>query len=157
MRLRKSKICPRYRRTVYDIGFTINDVETPPKRPNGQCWHDIFRNPVVVKGYPILRRANSNTGLEANLNVLAGLTRTQRVDRFKERFFLKGFSSMLIPTMQNGDTLCWHLVSNKDGSRISYLDNNVTDEVFNIHPSLESLRHVLGWCSEAQFYGGKYR
>ncbi|KAI1745785.1 hypothetical protein F4680DRAFT_403240 [Xylaria scruposa] len=139
---------------VYEIGFTIDEVETPPQRPNGQCWHDIFRNPVVVKGYPILRRATLNTGLEANLNVLAGLIRTQQVDHFKERFFLKGFSSMLIPTMRDGDTLHWHLFYNSDGSRISYLDNNVTDKGLNTNPSLESLRHILGWCSEAQFYGG---
>ncbi|KAI0967117.1 hypothetical protein F4678DRAFT_252391 [Xylaria arbuscula] len=139
---------------AYNIGFAIDELESPPQRPNGQCWHDIFRNPVVVKGYPILRRANSNTGLEANLNVLAGLTRAHRLDRFQERLFLKGFSSMLIPTMRNGDTLCWHLVYNSDGSRISYLDHHVTNEVLNIHSRLESLRHVLGWCSEAQFYGG---
>ncbi|KAI3316579.1 hypothetical protein HD806DRAFT_517189 [Xylariaceae sp. AK1471] len=139
---------------VYEIGFTIDEVETPPQRPNGQCWHDIFRNPVVVKGYPIPRKDNSNTGLEVNLNILAGLTRTKRIDRFKERVFLKGFSTMLIPTMQNGDTLCWHLVYNNDGSRISYSDNNVANEAWNVCSSLESLRHVLGWCSEAQFYAG---
>ncbi|KAI0466842.1 hypothetical protein F4859DRAFT_496110 [Xylaria cf. heliscus] len=139
---------------VYEIGFTIEEVDNPPQRPNGQCWHDIFRNPVVVRGYPILRRDNTNTGLEAHLNVLAGLTRTKRVDRFKERLFLKGFSTMLVPTMRDGDIICWHLVYKNDGSRISYLDNDVENETRILHSSLENLRHVLGWCSEAQFYGG---
>ncbi|KAI1753776.1 hypothetical protein F4782DRAFT_545546 [Xylaria castorea] len=139
---------------VFEIGFTIEEVVDPLQRPNGQCWHDVFRNPVVVKGYPIPRRKNANTGLEVHLNVLAGLARTQRVDHFKERFFLKGFSTMLVPTMRDGDILCWHLVYNKDGSRISYLDNNVVNETWIIHSGLENLRHVLGWCSEAQFYGG---
>ncbi|GAP91233.1 putative Pfs domain protein [Rosellinia necatrix] len=139
---------------VYEISFIIDEIETPPQRPNGQCWHNLFKNPVVVKGYPILRRPNSNTGLEANLNVLACLTRTQRLDYFKDRVFLKGFSSMLIPTMRNRDTLCWHLVYNNDGSRISYLDHNEAVEVLNIPPSLENLRHILGWCSESRFYGG---
>ncbi|KAI0459499.1 hypothetical protein F5B21DRAFT_455072 [Xylaria acuta] len=139
---------------VYEIGFTIGEVEDPPQRSNGQCWHDIFRNPVVVKGYPILRRDNASTGLEAHLNVLAALTRTKRVDRFKEKLFLKGFSTMLVPTMRDGDILCWHLVYKNDGSRISYLDNNVPTDTWNIHSGLESLRHVLGWCPEAQFLGG---
>ncbi|KAI0439912.1 hypothetical protein F4803DRAFT_529423 [Xylaria telfairii] len=138
----------------YKIGFTIEEVENHPQRPNGQCWHDLFRNPVVVKGYPILRRENANTGLEAQLNILAGLTRTRRVDCFKERLYLKGFSTMLLPTMRDGDIIRWHLVYKNDGSRISYLDNNVARETLNIHSDLESLRHVLGWCSEAQFYGG---
>ncbi|KAI0532303.1 hypothetical protein GGR58DRAFT_517833 [Xylaria digitata] len=139
---------------VYDIGFMIEEVEDLPRRPNGQCWHDLFRNPVVVRGYPIPRRNDANTGLEVHLSVLAGLTRTRRVDRFGERFFLKGFSTLLVPTMRDREILCWHFVYNKDGSRISYLDGNVDNETSIVPSGLENLRHVLGWCSEAQFYGG---
>ena len=65
---------------------------------NGQCWHNMFRNPVVVKGYPIPRRSEPNTGLEIPLNMMAGLARTQRVNTFNGKLFIKGFSTMLVPT-----------------------------------------------------------
>ncbi|VUC36652.1 unnamed protein product [Clonostachys rosea] len=133
-----------------EIGFTMEEVPQTPASANGQCWHDIFRNPVVVKGYPILRRAEQNTGLEVSLNVMAGLARTQRVDHFNGKIYIKGFSTMLIPTRRNKDILCWHLIYNKDGSRISYLDDNVGLEQDITDLNLEGLRHILGWCSEAQ-------
>ncbi|KAJ2974973.1 hypothetical protein NUW58_g8490 [Xylaria curta] len=137
-----------------DIGFEMEEVRQPLSSANGECWHDIFRNPVVVKGYPIRLRNEWNTGLEIPLNIMAGLARAQRVDRFNEKVYIKGFSTMLVPTKRNGDTVCWHLIYNKDGCRISYLDDYVDQEQHIGRLDLESLRHVLGWCSEATFYAG---
>ncbi|KAI1132592.1 hypothetical protein F5Y10DRAFT_197377 [Nemania abortiva] len=141
-------------RAVYEIGFIIEEI-VHPQFTNGQCWHDVFRNPVIVKGYPIPRRDSpDNSGLEVRLNILAGLARTQRIDCFKEKVILKGFSTMLIPTKMSKDIICWHLIYSKDGSRISYLDDTVAHEARIKHSDLENVRHVLGWCPEAQFYGG---
>ncbi|KAK2593842.1 hypothetical protein QQS21_008457 [Conoideocrella luteorostrata] len=139
---------------TYEIGFIMEEVPKPPSNANGQCWHDIFRNPVIVKGYPIPQRSEWETGLEISLNILAGLARTQRVDRFKEKVYIKGFSTMLVPTKRNEDILCWHLIYKKDGSRISYLDDSVDQEQHFGSLDLENFRHVLGWCSEAKFYAG---
>lgn len=85
----------------------------------------MFRNPVVVKGYPIRARTNPNTGLEVPLNVIAGLVRSKRADSFDGKLYIKGFSTLLVPTKRHTDTLIWHLLYNKDGNRISYLDNTV--------------------------------
>lgn len=137
-----------------EIGFTMEEVPEPLSAANGQCWHDIFKNPVVVKGYPIRRRLERNTGLEIPLNIMAGLARTRRVDRFDGKVYIKGFSTMLVPTKRNKDILCWHLIYNKDGGRISYLDDYMDQEQNVGRLDLESLRHVLGWCSEARFYAG---
>ncbi|KAJ8113914.1 hypothetical protein ONZ43_g5031 [Nemania bipapillata] len=139
---------------TFEIRFKIEKVRQPLISANGQCWHDIFRNPVVVKGYPIPQRIEWNTGLEIPLNVMAGLAGTQRLDRFNEKVYIKGFSTMLIPTRRNEDIICWHLIYNKDGCRISYLDDHVDQEQHIGHLDLESFRHVLGWCSEATFYAG---
>ncbi|CAG9982282.1 unnamed protein product [Clonostachys byssicola] len=139
------------------IGFTQEDVPVSPEPMNGRCWHDVFRNPVIVRGYPIRQRVEYGTGLEMPLNIMAGLVQTQQVDRFKERIYIKGFSTMLILTRRKEDSLYWHLVYNKDGTRISYLDADEykADQAHDIAQSeLESLRHVLGWCSEAKFYAG---
>jgi hypothetical protein len=110
------------------IDFTVEEREEHLETSNGQCWHNMFRNPVVVKGYPIPRISESNTGLEIPLNMMAGLTRTQHANTFNRKLFIKGFSTMLLPTKHSGNLLIWHLLYNKDGSRISYLDNTIDHE-----------------------------
>lgn len=137
-----------------EIGFMVHRVENHIEPPNGQCWHDMFRNPVIVKGYPIPGRATLHKGLEIPLNMMAGLVRTKCANPFNGNIFIKGFSSMLVPTSINKDTLTWHLLCNKDGRRISYQDHDLTlSPTFSIS-YLESARHFVGWCSEVKNYAG---
>jgi hypothetical protein len=137
------------------ICFSRQEQEEHTEPSNGQCWHNMFRNPVVVQGYPILRRCEWDTGLEIPLNIMAGLARTQSVNIFNRNLFIKGFSTMLTPTKRVGDLLIWHLLYNKDGSRISYLDSKL-DQVNNFSMfELENTRHVLGWCSDVKYRAGK--
>ncbi|KAH7120838.1 hypothetical protein B0J11DRAFT_532711 [Dendryphion nanum] len=85
---------------------------------------------------------------------MAGLARTQRANTFKGKPFVKGFSTMLVPTRQSGDWLLWQLLYNKNGSCISYL-NNTLPHAENVSISnLENARHVVGWCSEARNSAG---
>lgn len=51
--------------------------------------------------------------------------------------------------------LCWHLLYNKDGNRISYLDNAVPHAENVSAFDLEKARHVFGWCSEVKYYAGR--
>jgi len=139
---------------LYVIDFTVQEVENHCEVPNGQCWHNMFRNPVVVRGYPIPRRTTLDTGLEILLNIMAGLARTQRANTFNGNVFIKGFSTMLVPTNLGGNMLIWHLLYNKDGSRISYLDNAVAKSANVSISYLENARHVVGWCSEVKNYAG---
>lgn len=138
------------------IGFTVQEREEEhPGSSKGQCWHSMFRNPVVVKGYPIPRRSEPNTGLEIPLNMMAGLGRTQRINTFKGKLFIKGFSTMLVPTKHSGGLLIWHLLYNKDGNRISYLED-IDSHIGNISTSdLETARHILGWSSEIKYCAGR--
>ena len=156
---RESSFQPRFQPPLADIickiAFKTEEIGKPPNPINGQCWHDIFKNPVIVRGYPIPQRPEWGTGLEIPLNVMAGLAGSQRLDRFKDKLYIKGVSTMLVPTKQNGDVICWHMIYNKDGSRISYLDDNVDQEQQISRVDLENSRHVLGWCSEARFYAGE--
>lgn len=146
---------PSWADILCKIDFTVQEKEEHLESANGQCWHDMFRNPVVVKGYPIPRRSELDTGLEIPLNMMAGLAQTQRANTFNGKLFIKGFSTMLVPTKHSGDLLIWHLLYNREGNRISYLDNTVPHaenvSVFN----LGEARHVLGWCSEIRNYAGK--
>ncbi|KAL6898240.1 hypothetical protein GGI43DRAFT_423762 [Trichoderma evansii] len=137
----------------FKIGFR-DEIQQDPGGLNGVCWYNLFKNPMVVKGYPIPARAETGTGAEIPFNIMAGLARTQRVDCFKGMTFIKGFSILLVPTKRIGDMIFWHLAYNKDGHRISYLDSNITSLGYANNLDLEQCRHVLGWCEDAAFYAG---
>ncbi|KAJ5984630.1 hypothetical protein N7481_006729 [Penicillium waksmanii] len=147
----RSQSCPHI---LGKIDFVFQEREKQSTTSNAQCWHNLFRNPVVVTGYPISWRSETGTGLEIPLNIMAGLARTKRVNSFNKKLFVKGFSTMLIPTRQNGPTILWHLMYNIDRSRISYIQHTVPHlEDISIF-DLEKARHVLGWCSEARYNAG---
>ncbi|RSL44715.1 hypothetical protein CEP54_014572 [Fusarium duplospermum] len=116
---------------------------------NGCCWHDMFRNAVIVQGFPILRRSEKNTGLEMPLSLMTLLTRTRYVEEFGRKMYIKGFSTMLVPTKRSDDMIYWHLLFNKNPEeRISYLDCGIEHAVVQ-KADFETSRHVLGWCSDA--------
>jgi hypothetical protein len=130
------------------------EVEAVGSELNGQCWHNLFRNPVVVKGYPIMRKPAGDTGIEMPLDIIAALAHANRITTFLGRTFIKGFSTMLLLTGMIGDVFIWHLLSNGSGERISYTDPRVykaigenqlqTDLSMTL---LEPSRHLIGWCS----------
>lgn len=138
-----------------DIRFRLHTGEPPTERPRGQCWHGLFNHPVVVDGFPIPHRSEANTGLEIPLNMMAKLTQTWRINIFAEKVVIKGFSTMLIPVKQNHDILIWHLLYNKDGSRISYLASSQSPEGCLSNDDIGAFRHVVGWCSDVQYYAGE--
>jgi hypothetical protein len=108
-----------------------------------------------VKGFPIPRRSRDGTGLEIPLNVLAGLIQAESADIFKGKLFIKGFSSLLIPTehMRDHNQIIWHLLYDPDGNRISYLDGMRGQEDI-MFSELGTSRHILGWCLDARCYAG---
>lgn len=89
------------------------------------------------------------------MNMMAGLIGTQRIHTFNTSLFIKGFSAMLVPAKRIRDLLVWHLIYNKSGNRISFLDNTI-DPIETISISeLEKARHIVGWCSETRYCAGK--
>ncbi|KAI0186832.1 hypothetical protein EV127DRAFT_163866 [Xylaria flabelliformis] len=116
---------------------------------NGQCWNYLFSNPVIVRGFPILQRAELDNGLEMPLELMTTMTGTRYLNTFNSNVFIKGFNTMLVPVKQSGDTLVWHLLhSDNPSERISYLSS--VHKCDNIRMTdLATFRHVLGWCAEA--------
>lgn len=141
-----------------DFNFDLADeaISIAHGRLNGGCWHQLFRNPVIVGGYPIPRRkSKSDVGLEIDLDTMANLMGTHYVDIFQNKVFIKGFSTMLVPVLQTDNVIFWHLLQNRNGDRISYLDSKIihADGVKLSH--LETARHILGWCSKAMCLAGR--
>jgi hypothetical protein len=139
------------------------EVEVVDSELNGQCWHNLFRNPVVVKGYPIMHKPAGDTGIEMPLDVIAALARANRVTTFMGRTFIKGFNTMLLLTGMVGDVFIWHLLSNGNGERISYTDPRVHEAMGENHLQtdlnmtlLGPSRHLIGWCSTITTSVGMY-
>ncbi|KAJ5552462.1 hypothetical protein N7494_001840 [Penicillium frequentans] len=121
---------------------------------SGQCWHNMFRNPIFVSGFPVLTKREYGLGLEMPLNIMAGLTGSDTAIEFDGKIFIKGFSAMLVAVRMMEGLLVWHYFFNKDGHRISYLDQSlrVADKVSLLQ--LETSRHIVGWCLDCMYNAG---
>lgn len=119
---------------------------------NGQCWQQMFNNPVVVTGYPIMPRKDLNTGvgLELPFDMMTTLADARYLTTFQDRTLVKGFSTVLIPTAIHGSIILWHLLVNESGARISYQDPRIEQAILIEPGNFKGARHILGWCMNAQ-------
>lgn len=136
------------------LQFITRKISSDPNTP-GQCWHKLFRNPVVVKGYSIPRRGRYNSGLEVALNMMSRLTESPRIHQYGGKHLLKGFSTAVFPTDTMDNTLVWHLCCADDGSRLPYPDFEGIRCIDTALDEIASRRHILGWCTEARICAGK--
>jgi hypothetical protein len=138
-----------------NINFDLDVADDTDETCSGQCWHELFRSPVIVQGYPIPRRPISGLGLEISLHTMASLAGTRHVQIFNNKLFLKAFATMLIPTRQSNGIILWHLLYKKNGDRISYLDGSDTHVKDISLFDLETSRHIVGWTSKVRYLAGK--
>ncbi|PKK49921.1 hypothetical protein CI102_8719 [Trichoderma harzianum] len=119
---------------------------------NGQCWQQMFNNPVVVTGYPIKPRKDliAGVGLELPFDMMTTLADARYLTTFEDRTLVKGFSTVLIPTAIHGSIILWHLLVNESGARISYRDPRIEQAISIEAGNFKSARHILGWCMNAQ-------
>lgn len=141
------------------IDFGIQAPAVHGKEEPGHCWHHMFRNPIMVAGFPIPSKSGNGPalGLEMPLNMISTLNGTERVQEFDGKVFIKGFSTMVIATKIAKDLIIWHYFYKAGGGRISYLDHTLPDDIEG-RISLSQLgtsRHVVGWCAKSRSYAGK--
>jgi hypothetical protein len=86
---------------------------------------------------------------------MATLVGTNRINIFKKKIFIKGFSTMMIPTGYSDNILFWHLIYDEYGDRISYLDSKVSHLEGISSSDIEGVRHILGWSSEVRCLSGE--
>jgi hypothetical protein len=139
---------------IASISFAVK--EKTFTEVNGGCWYNLFRSGVIVEGFPISRRPEIGAvkGLEIPLPMMARLAQANSVNTFLGSAILKGFSAMLIPTENHEEVIVWHLVHNKNGDRISFLDSTVVPVEGASASQLSQARHILGWCSNARHLAG---
>ena len=73
------------------------------------CWHPLFSNSVIVRGFPIPPRDNQ-IGLEIEFSIMANLAAILYPLSCYDGIVMKGISSVLVPKKRIGDSIQWHLI-----------------------------------------------
>ncbi|KAL2824339.1 hypothetical protein BJY01DRAFT_256478 [Aspergillus pseudoustus] len=142
----------------YRINYRISPCRVPDNvslNNNGACWHDLFRNPVLVPGFPIPYRTEKDSGLEIPFEIMIMLAQAQRATLYKGKLCLKAFAAILVPTKRADGFVLWHMILNRNGDRISYSDHRIP-KLPGLYPDglsladLHTARHILGWCAQAE-------
>ncbi|KAF2235938.1 hypothetical protein EV356DRAFT_90085 [Viridothelium virens] len=143
---------------IVSVRITFDMTSSPEKgvstNLNSTCWHAMFRNPVVVSGYPILARQDDEEGLELSLKMMTDLAEVNFVTHYDMVLILKGFCTMLVPTRHVAHSITWHFLFNQDGKRIPYHsfrdrcpDWIDTDKVTIDLLESGKVRNFVGWAS----------
>lgn len=153
---------PSGREYKFVVDCFFRNLDSPRYRSSltdGICWHALFRNPVIVEGYPIFKRYNNERGLDISLEMMSFLGKAPRATVFDSNLVLKGFSTMFIPTKHHEDnSLQWHFMFDKDQSRISYLETKMCASCVSADAldvlTLENSRNFLGWAPSVELKTG---
>ncbi|KAL4871516.1 hypothetical protein BDV12DRAFT_194279 [Aspergillus spectabilis] len=137
-----------------NMTFVTIQKESEKPNDNGRCWYNLFRNAVVVEGFPFAQRPFPITGLEISLAMMARLCQTNNVNPFRNSVYIKGFSTLLVPTSHSGSVITWHLLFDPAGGRISYNEADLSHTAEVTISDLQRSRHILGWCSEMKLFAG---
>ena len=131
---------------------------------DGSCWHAMFRNPVVVNGFPILARHENEQGLELPLGMMSILAEAHFFTHYDTTLVLKGLCTMLIPTSQTERSITWHFILNEDGERLPYYSFRERcpgwigiDKVNTDLLEYGNIRNFVGWASNITRHLGIFR
>ncbi|KAF7540809.1 hypothetical protein G7054_g1080 [Neopestalotiopsis clavispora] len=145
------------------VGFAINPQQIgnipPVSGVSGDCWMSLFRNPVLVQGFPVLKREEPELGIEMPPGIMAKIMRASHITFFGEKFFIKGYSALAVAVRKKGQCVIWHHISRMDGEYISYTDAEAMLELpegLDVISKVDIMtcRHILGWCDDAANYTG---
>jgi hypothetical protein len=146
-------------RPSFVLGFKREKINPKERAGLGTCWHKVFKNPVIVRGFPILARNNDERGLEIPLNIMATLGGADRTTIFGDQLLIKGHATMFVPTKRVQNSVLWHFIHNENEERISFAaaktrcPTRATTDVVD-YSCLMTSRSFLGWASSVQLCTG---
>jgi hypothetical protein len=120
----------------------------------GRCWFNMFRNPVLVRGFPVLRRSLPDSGIEMPIDIITALMQGPRLEIFDEVTYFKGFSSLLYPTQMWDGQIVWHHEFDPQGDHLLYPQNGRGCRQRITFADIATSRNIVGWCSEAENLAG---
>ena len=86
------------------------------------CWHPLFANSVIARGFPFRERAGAEFGLEIDFTILTNIAAILYPLDCYNGLVMKGLSSVLIPKRGAGGSIHWHLVLGSPGEKLSLTD-----------------------------------
>lgn len=112
-----------YSEVSCEIGDSeIMEISLLPLEPilddDACCWHSLFANSVIARGFPIPPRSEQ-IGLEIEFSIMANLAAILYPLQCFKGIVLKGLSTILIPKQRQGDSVQWHLVHGAPEKKIS--------------------------------------
>lgn len=124
----------------------------------GTCWFPLFPGSVVAEGFPVPERGN-DMGVEIQFDVMVTLGKVSYFLEFPEGRVLKGYSTMLIPTIGSSPgTIQWHFIqANPPDQPLSpsWIPESVRQNILCLDiDDLRSYRSFVGYCSEAHVHVG---
>ncbi|KAK2615927.1 hypothetical protein N8I77_002648 [Diaporthe amygdali] len=136
-------------------------TEPPREDASGECWLQLFRNPVIVEGFPISRRAQLHIGLEMDLATMGLLARGRRISTFNSYLLIKGYRTMLVAVKAVSNVVLWHVLTKEGEGDIEYYDPRVQQlkpQTDSMVPwsQLKNMKHVVGWCSHVKNNAGMF-
>jgi hypothetical protein len=104
------------------LGFRQEKISPKERTGLGKitCGHKVFKDPVIVRGFPILARDNDERGLKIPLNIMTTLGGADRATIFGDQLLIKGHATMFDPTRRVQNSVLWHFIHNENGERISF-------------------------------------
>ena len=124
---------------------------------NGFCWHSLFLNSVIARGFPIPDRGKE-VGIEIPFEVMVSLACVLYPMEYHGGTILRGIKLTLVPTAHCSGSVQWHCVPSEQDC---YLPQ--ADEVMKRIPDwfktpdfelLKSARTFLGYCGIAEIHLG---
>lgn len=133
---------------ISDLGMNLGSS-------TGNCWHAMFRNPVVVEWCPVPARTSEEKGLELSVELMLSLAQISWATVYMGVLMLKGFATLLTPTLKVGSSVIWHLTTNLHGERQSYNDGLQLSHIQTIDEAIfDGARHFVGWLKSAEYLVG---
>ncbi|MCJ1395892.1 hypothetical protein MMC18_008778 [Xylographa bjoerkii] len=134
--------------------FRFQQEPVPNDEDEFGCWFPLFTNAVIAHGFPIASRMNNEIGLEVSFHVMIALSGVQYSATFEGGTILKGFSSMLIPTVKYDGSIQWHFWYNHTGGQLDYSEVQDKQRVLVSEMDMREKRAFLGWCEKAEIHLG---
>ncbi|MCJ1383174.1 hypothetical protein MMC17_006287 [Xylographa soralifera] len=134
--------------------FRFEQEPVPSDEDEFGCWFPLFTNAVIAHGFPIPSRANNEKGLDISFDVMIALSGVQYSATFEGGTILKGFLSMLIPTVSYPGSVQWHFRYSDTEDQLDYRQVQQRQRILVSEMEMRKKRAFLGWCKRAEIHLG---
>ncbi|CAG9986760.1 unnamed protein product, partial [Clonostachys byssicola] len=117
------------------------------------CWNMLVGPAIVITGFPIPDRKDTEKGLEVSIGTMAQLAGVPQAVSFGGGIVLKARCHAIVPTIDHGDSIQWHMIDTYP-KRLEWghIDKLCPGRLqgLDIKPDFWGRRSFLGWCGRVK-------